>query len=343
MRASATEHGAVTLVVLESCSSRCFWRRVLGRSDLARLAPWVRSSAVGISDLRRRRRWLVAAVAVVIVLGGAALVIRSTLLRDRSRAVPVEAVLERYRSSVPPTGATVVDEPASTVSADEPAPTVSAPVTDEPASTVSAPIVELPRPGVYRYRTSGEESIDALDGATHTYPAETTITVTPDGCGVRLRWDALKERNDEWRLCATARGVALDRSGVQYHEFFGQSTPEAVECPDTVVLVPVDPTFGEAVELACTLDSDPWAVRWESLGRTTRDVAGQAVPAVHVRMTVDQQDEFDELTTVDWYLDAHGLPLAVAATKQSRSPSPVGTVTYRERYTLEIESLDPLE
>ena len=66
----------------------------------------------------------------------------------------------------------------------------------------------LVAPGVYRYRTTGEESVDVLGGATHHYPDETTITVTPDGV-VSPRWDALKERRDEWRLCDRPDGIEL--------------------------------------------------------------------------------------------------------------------------------------
>src|SRR5262245_41031561 len=48
--------------------------------------------------------------------------------------------------------------------------------------------------GVYLYSTRGEESVDALGGATHHYPARTTITVVEVPCGVRLQWQPLEER-----------------------------------------------------------------------------------------------------------------------------------------------------
>ena len=46
-------------------------------------------------------------------------------------------------------------------------------------------VAELPEPGVYVYATTGSAKVDALNGAAHTYPAETTITVTLEGCGAR--------------------------------------------------------------------------------------------------------------------------------------------------------------
>ena len=55
--------------------------------------------------------------------------------------------------------------------------------------------------GVYVYRTHGFEKTDALTGVTHRYPARSTITVTGDPCGFRLRWDVLEGRSTTWTVC----------------------------------------------------------------------------------------------------------------------------------------------
>lgn len=55
-----------------------------------------------------------------------------------------------------------------------------------PATT--SPLI-LPEPGVYLYESSGFDSVDALTGARHDYPAQTTVTITTEGCGVRVRWE----------------------------------------------------------------------------------------------------------------------------------------------------------
>ena len=60
-----------------------------------------------------------------------------------------------------------------------------------------------PEPSVYLYETVGDEHIDALGGATHTYPAQTTMSVTLTDCGYRVRWDVFKERFDELDLCVS--------------------------------------------------------------------------------------------------------------------------------------------
>ena len=215
-----------------------------------------------------------------------------------------------------------------------------------PETSVESPAAAAPlaEPGIYRYRTTGSEDVDALGGATHDYPAETTITVVARDCGVQLRWDALRERRDEWALCSTPDGVALQRDGVQYHEFFGQPDDEAVACDIPVLVWPIAATSSTAVQhQSCTLADDPWLPSWEVLERTTRSIEGSDIEVQHVRMTIADNDEYWERTVVDWFLADSGLPVEVRSTKESRSPSPIGGVVYHERYDLELISIVPLQ
>jgi hypothetical protein len=298
---------------------------------------------------RRGRRRLVVAVVLLTSSAVAAVVIRTAVLRDRAHGIPVDLALDRYRTGTSSTTTTAAagDPPGR---APEPVPTatvgIEASAGPASTSTTTAPTARpaLVAPGVYRYRTVGEESIDALGGATHRYPDETTITVVHDGCGVLLRWDALRERRDEWRLCTTESGTELQPAGVQYHEFFGRADAEDVACDRTVVVIPAVPATAAAdpVVQRCTLGDDAWSPAWELVGRSRRPVAGDVVDVVHVRMVVDDDDEYWEHTAVDWYLAEDGLPVEVATSKESRSPSPIGGVVYRETYRLTLASLVPL-
>ena len=83
--------------------------------------------------------------------------------------------------------------------------------------------------GVYTYRTTGGESLDVLGGATHRYPAETTITVVETACGVRLRWDALAGRSTTLTLCTRSGGVEL-RGLEEVHSFFGRTDLTRYAC-----------------------------------------------------------------------------------------------------------------
>ncbi len=297
---------------------------------------------VTTSGALRRRWWLIAGLVLTTVVV-AVVFVRFVVLRDQARAVPITEVVEDFRAATmtTPTTAGTDATPATTTRVTGATPTIA-----DPTTTTSAPPAPTPATielGVYRYRTTGSEEIDALDGATHRYPAETTITATEGGCGIHLRWDALRERREEWSLCPTASGVELQPEAVQYHEFFGQPEEEAVACDRGVVLVPSadEPAALGRTQLMCTLGDDPWLPTWEVLERDVRVVAGETVPVRHVRMTVIDHDDYWEDQVIDWYLAETGLPVEATAVKSSRSPSPIGGVVYREEYHLELASLEP--
>lgn len=262
---------------------------------------------------------------VVGALVGGAVVVSRIWLNDTARMVDADEAVERFRAQ-------------STVSADVPA-------TDATAAlgTAAVEVATTPSPGVYRYVTTGRETIDSLGGAEHPYPAETTLTVVPDGCGVLVRWDLLKERYEEFRLCATDEGIELQPAGASYHEFFGVGQRQELQCDREVLLVPNDGAPREVVPLACRLDDTVWLPEWEVLERTALTVAGASVPTVHVRMRIADEDEYWERTVVDWWLDEHGLPVRMTTAKESKSPSDlVGDVIYTEVYTADLTSLEPL-
>jgi hypothetical protein len=263
----------------------------------------------------------------VVVAVGAVVVVRNVVFRDRSRVLTSGQALDRYRQST-----------STTTQATSPASSTTVPASTPPTEPPTPVLVE---PGVYRYRTTGEESIDVLGGAHHAYPPETTITVTPDGCGVRLRWDVLQERRDEWRLCPTAAGLA-EAWTLQYHEFFKQPDPKELVCPADTLLLPVNAVAGVGWDASCTLARELEPQHFEVVGDDTVVVAGVKVPAIHVRQSVERGGEYFEHTITDWWLTSTGLPLRSVQTKSSRTPSPIGGVTYREQYSTDLETLEPL-
>ncbi|MEN9645370.1 MAG: hypothetical protein RL238_2039 [Actinomycetota bacterium] len=259
--------------------------------------------------------------AVVGVLVCGAVVVSRIWLNDTARTVDADEAVERFReqTTVPPTVAPSV------------------------AVTTPVPLATTPTPGVYRYVTTGKETIDSLGGTEHAYPAETTLTVTPDGCGVLLRWDLLKERSEEFRLCVTEEGIELQPTGASYHEFYGVGQRQELRCDREVLLVPSDGAARDVVPLACRIDDQLWLPEWEVLDRATVTVEGTPVPTVHVRMRIADDDEYWEHTVVEWWLDEHGLPVRMTTTKESKSPSDlVGDVRYTEVYTADLVSLEPL-
>jgi hypothetical protein len=284
---------------------------------------------------RVARRWLVGALVGVAILVLAAVFVRAVVLRDSTHAVPTDEALGVFRAQ-----SSTSTQPESTTPT-----TAVATSTAAAASTTVAPLAAPPlvEPGIYRYKTTGSEQIDALGGTSHDYPPETTLTVVAGDCGVHVRWDALRERRDEWGLCSTPDGIELSPNGVQYHEFYNQPDEEAVSCDRSVVLVPIAASVPTGPQqLSCTLADDPWMPTWEVLERTTRSVEGTTIDVQHVRMTIEDNDDYYEHTVVDWYLAATGLPIEMSSTKDSRTPSPIGGVVYHEQYDLELVSTTPL-
>ncbi|MDO8391803.1 MAG: hypothetical protein Q7V57_15110 [Actinomycetota bacterium] len=273
---------------------------------------------------RRRRRRLVVLVALMLVVV-VAIVVKLVVLNDDVHRVTPEEALERYRDGTSTTATATGD---------------TEPTTTDTAATVQQ---TLPAPGVYVYATRGKESIDAVGGSLHEYPAETTITVTANGCGVSLQWDALKERRERWQLCLGEEGITLTAEGGQsFHEFFGQTRAEDITCDRDVVVVPVGGEPREPVALSCMLGELSWQPVWEVLESDTRLVDEVFVDVVHVRMTISDNDTYYEHIQFDWYLDDHGLPVSTTLLKESLSDTAFGDVRYLEEYTLDVTSLTPL-
>lgn len=263
------------------------------------------------------------AIAAVVLAGG--LLVRALWPQDRATRVEADEALDRFHDTTTSAAPTTTAAP-TTVMVTEP-----------------QPLRQLPATGVYRYATTGSESVDILGGATHDYPAETLLTVTHDGCGVLLRWDLLEQRRDEWRLCVTDAGVELQTAGAHYHEFYSNGRLEKLACTATVLLVPTTDTLPPEQAVTCLLDGEPWDPTWTAVARETLTVDGIAVATVHVRMVVDSGDAHFERTTTDWWLAPSGLPVRMTTEKTSNTDSGViGDVYYTETYTADLTSFQPL-
>lgn len=277
------------------------------------------------------------------ILVPAAIAVGVFIPRDNTSQVDLDEVVERFRAStVPETVASTIEPVVTTAPAPAPS-AASSSSSGTPPTTEAEPVVAaLAEPGVYLYRTTGFEKIDAMSGVTHEYPPDTAITVTVDGCGVLLRWDALQERREEWRLCATPAGIELQQESLQYHEFFEQETPETVRCDLPVTVVPLSDEPVEPVALTCTIADRPWLPVWEVLETDTRVVDGETIEVRHVRMTIANESRLFEHYVADWMLAPSGLPIELTVLKQSKSESIVGDVVYDEQLHLELTSLEPL-
>jgi hypothetical protein len=199
----------------------------------------------------------------------------------------------------------------------------------------------LPEPGVYTYTTSGRESIDALDGRHHNYPAETTITVRHRGCGAVHVWRPLQERRDETVVCPAGTGAALERYR-SYHEFYGIADDREFVCDPGSLWYPASIEPGKTWTVRCGTDDIEVLRTGTITGLSEVDVGGDPVEV----LTYELHDEIsggstginDRIVTV---VADTGLIVGLSVHVDVRSDSPIGDVRYEELYKLELTSLTP--
>jgi hypothetical protein len=194
--------------------------------------------------------------------------------------------------------------------------------------------------GVYPLATAGTESVDALGGAQHRYPARTGLTVRRVGCGVELRWDGLSTRHTVWTLCASPEGWQL-RTSDQTHAFFGQSDRTVYDC-GTTPLVPNAAAPGTTWPLRCRSAKDRQLGTVTFVGSDDVAVGGKTIRAAHVRVVGDISGGDSGRDTSDWWFDpATALPVRIELTSRSSRKLLIGRVNYREDAKLLLLSGTP--
>ncbi len=191
-------------------------------------------------------------------------------------------------------------------------------------------------PGVYRYRTTGFEQIDALSGARHEYPSETFMTITAGDCGPVVRWDALSERWIDWEHCGP--DLAVTRSAT-YHEWFGIPDLENEVCVEPR---PIGGVTGEVTTTVCDADGLLETYEVTIVGSEVRDVAGVPTETIHIRRISSLSGASTGTAEIDvWRASGTVLVVRMQVTRRSVTPSAVGDVTYSEEFVLDLVGLTP--
>lgn len=253
----------------------------------------------------RRRSILLAAVAVVVVaiVVAAATAVVFSRHRDSARAASPDAAVRSFRAAPPPPG---------------------------PAAPV----------GVFTYATTGSESVSALGGTEHRYPAQSTITVTATGCGLDLRWDVLQHRTSSWNVCRGPEGQQLSGWG-ELHQFFGQDNRTDWRCDATVWSAPPD-AAGRSLPYSCSSSNKTAHGTTTVLGTERVPVAGAAVPTVHLRDVFTEGGAASGTVTEERWVDpGNGLPVRLTSSVRTSNRSPIGAVAFRETMDLRLISLVP--
>jgi len=205
----------------------------------------------------------------------------------------------------------------------------------------TAPLGPSPVPeGVYVYETEGFEKTDALTGVTHRYPRRSTITVTKDECGVKMRWNVLEGRSTTWTYCIGPDGWEV-ASQDERHTFFGRTERTTYTCSGT----PFRPTgdkAGTTFGVSCSTGSADEAGSGRVVGREALRVGGSPVETVHLRKTTSFTGQIRGTASHRfWLVRRTGVPVSVVMVSKTTNDSAVGDVHYEEVVTLRLVSLRP--
>jgi len=283
--------------------------------------PWEATVESPVREKVRLWRWLSLLAVAVLPIG---FIGWHLLLRNTTTPIDVAAAVESFGGS----GA------AAPTSASQGAPQTSA-----TGSAGAAPVS-----GVYVYDTTGSEGVDALAGARHKYPAVTTITVEPAGCGTLYRWLPLKERREEWTLCRQDSGLVLVEYNA-FHRFFGQDSWLEYTCKEEAVLVAGVSGTNATRTATCTTGIEREVLVITEAPGASVEIGGKPVDAVKVKIAValsasDDNVNGNGITTI-WFDMETGLILKWVQSEISTANSPIGEVDYDETFELVLQSLEP--
>jgi hypothetical protein len=200
-----------------------------------------------------------------------------------------------------------------------------------------------PEPGIYVYRTRGQETTHAFGTRRHRYPSRTTIAVSASGCGIRMRWDALETRWDALHACPRAGGGWRLLATSEEHEFFGHRDRRTYRCTPGSVERPVATAPGTRWADRCGIEGTATAEEDLVLGRRTLTVGGARVATLLIRTTSHVTGETRGTgTTLTWILPRTGLVVRRLVANASTTDTLAGDVAYAERYELALTSPRPL-
>lgn len=194
-----------------------------------------------------------------------------------------------------------------------------------------------PPPGVYAYTTRGFEEL-SVPGTHRAYPTSTTITLTPGGCGVDVRWDALVEHVEELQLCTGPDGSVAVASARTDETFLNVATQQVATCDPAAWLRPPNAAAGQQWRFGCRSARTTWSADGTVMGLDTVRVDGRSLSALHVRVTMRISGQQNGTTTTDyWFAPNDSLLLAWAGTVDvSQGSSPLGSVQYHEQYRMDL-------
>jgi hypothetical protein len=328
--------------------------------------PIDRRRAIGPWSGRHKMVAAVVGVVVIVLLGVDGFLLTQ---RDVATRVSFDSTLQQYRAhqqshdlgaGVQPlaeaatgTGSTATQLSGTSAlgaSADGPAqaarpaaaPGHSGPVAVAGAAPSAAPFA-LPAEGVYKYRTTGGESISVAFGS-HSYPSETYATVRHQGgCQWQEENDVIQEHTDKRTSCSKP-GQLLQLDESRYVTFYGKTDGATYTCRPPQVMINVGEAPGTTHDSFCDDGQGNGSrLHGTDLGMSQMSVGGVTVRVYH--LVVDgtltgraQGTSHDEL-----FLAADtGMVVVWNRSVDTLADAAFGAnVRYKENATFTLESLIP--
>jgi hypothetical protein len=202
-----------------------------------------------------------------------------------------------------------------------------------------------PDAGTYSYTGSGSESVTALGGSTHEFPAKIATVVTlddKDDCAWTLNVVYVKQHIEERNFCTTDTGV-VDRGFTRTTEFFNQTDTKKYTCGDDAQRLATGAKPGATTTWTCKQGDKATSVYTATyVGQEDVSVGGAATDAAHVTVVSKQTGDTRGGDTQDiWYLPS-GLPAKFTGKLQVTTASVLGDTDFQEQYTYTLASLAPV-
>jgi hypothetical protein len=201
--------------------------------------------------------------------------------------------------------------------------------------------VHLPPPGVYRYQTSGNETL-SIAGISRTFPNTSNAIVTDASCAT-VKWEPFVQHVEGQVECPAAHGALILVSLPSSEQIAGITTNMVITCPPGTYLVPPDATVGEDWSTTCHGSGQVDALKGTVVGFSSVKVGGKSVPSVHTRLAMSISGSESGTSPTDyWVSSTNGMILREReSVNVFQSAGPLGSVHYTEQMAISLQSLTP--
>ena len=200
----------------------------------------------------------------------------------------------------------------------------------------------IPPPGVYPYRTSGDEQL-SVAGISRSFPSHSEMIVTDAGCST-MKWEPLEQHTEGLVVCPGADAALTITSALSYEQIAGTQTTSVIRCPADTYLVPPDPTAGARWHTTCHSPGQNVVFSGEVVGASSVDVGGHEIPALHTRLSLTFSGSETGTNPNDYWISLQdGLILRQKETVAvSQAAGPLGSVHYSEQMAISLTSATPV-